>query len=420
MLCFPEFVALPIDWNMILYGATFAAGAAGLASVFAYENQRNVDVDVVKNRVAELERLPSRTLEQNDELAALYAAWATTLYDMEEAELDEIVDVFGKAEAILTATLAQGDDERTRKQLGTVYLSWGAACNGFDDLESAIDIYEKATEVLKPLEDAADAEAKYDVAGIKLSLGIACREIGEFAKAKKYLDESFLAYRAVEKISDDDTRFYMATVSVQQGNLLYEMGEPLDSVVDAYNRAMRLYVEVIEDQKQVELERNLANVLLDRSMVTYEHWLNQKFECEEERKKTIDAVLLDISRGIDLLEKQYNEGNEAARYDMFHAIALQGRALCDAEQFEEALVSLDRAVNEFADIAETSSDILMEMVMICHTRAIAHLGLGKQELSKQDCHKGSELIDKLLQLYGDEEDIQELKEQFQELLGHLE
>ena len=416
---FPEFVTLSIDWYVLAYGAGIAAGAAGLASVFAHEHQENVDLDAVKSRVAELENISSRTLEQNDELAALYAVWADALYDLEEAGLDEIVELFGKAEAIFKATLAQGDDSETRRQLGNAYLSWGVVYNGFGDLESAAATYQKAIDTLKPLDDSGDGEAKYDIAGIKLNLGIACRELGELEKAKTYLDESFLAYRAVEKICYDDTRFYMATVSVQQGNLLHEMGESLESVVDAYNRAMRLYVEVIEDRQQVELERELANVLLDRSMVTYEHWTNQKFECGEERKKVIDDVLLDISRGIELLEKQYNEGNEVARYDLYHAVSLYGRALCDAEYFDRALVSLDRAINEFASLCEEGDAFLMQMAMAYYTRAIAYLGLGKQDLSEQDCQKGSELVNNLSQEDSDDEEIQDLKKQFQTLLGQL-
>ena len=415
MLFSPEFVSLPFDWNLLLYGAGLA-GVAGLASVFTHGYQEEVDLDAVKNRVAELENLSSRTLEQNDELAALYAAWATVLYDTEGA-LDEIADLFGKAEAVLVAVLAQGDDDKTRQQLGTVYLTLGGAYNDYGDLGLAENSYQKAVETLKPLDEAGNAEAKADVAGIKLNLGIIYRELGEFERAKTCLDESFLEYRAVEKITDDDTRFHMATVSVQQGNLLYEMGESVDTVVDAYNRAMRLYVEVIEDQQQTTLERELANVLLDRSLVTYENWVSQKFDSEEERKKNIDNVLLDISRGIELLEKQFNEGNAPARYDLFHAIALHGKVLCDAENFPEAKKSLDRVIDEFADLGE--EDDLMQMAMAYATRAIVHFGLGEKKLSEQDCQKGSEMVSQLLQADSDDEEIQELRQQFQMLFEQL-
>ena len=419
MLFFPEFVSLSLDWTMLL-GAGFVAGAAGLASVFTHEHAENVDLNEVKNRIAELEKLPSRTLEQNDELAVLYSAWATVLFDTEEGDLEEIVGLFAKAEAVLKAVLAQGEDNEIRHKLGNVYLEWAIVLNGFDDLEAAVAFYQKAVSTLKPLDDMGNGDAKYDIAGIKLNLGIAYRELGELEKAKTNLDEAFLMYRAVEKICADDARVYMATVSVQQGNILHEMGETPDKVTDAYNRAMRLYVEVIEDQQDTSLERNLANVLLDRCMVTYEHWLDEKFESDEEREKIINDVLLDISRGIELLEKQHQEGNPLARYDLFHGVTLQGKVLCDAAQYAEAQQSLDRAINEFADLCEGNDDMfLMQMAMVYAARAVVCLTLGNKSQSEQDCLKGSEMIDKLLQSDSSDEEIQELKQQFQMLLEQL-
>ena len=419
MSFFTEFVSLPVDWNMLI-GAGFAAGAAGLASFFTHQHASEVDLDHVKKRIAELEKISVRTLEQNDELAALYGSWAIVLYDTEEGELDEIVALFAKAEAILKATLAQGEDAAVRQQLGNVYLEWAIAYNGFDELTSAVEFYLKAISMLKPLDDAGDGDAKYDTAGIKLNLGIAYRELGELEKAKAVLDESFLAYRAVEKISDDDTRIYMATVSVQQGNVLHEMGETLDKVVDAYNRAMRLYVEIIEDQQMIELERNLANVLLDRCMVMHEDWLEQKYESEQEREQKTEEILTGIGQGIELLEKQYREGNELARYDLFHGVTLQGKVLCDAAKYPEAQKSLDRAINDFPDLGDGDNDLfLMQMAIAYATRAIVHLGLGNKTQSEQDCLKGTEAVNKLLQADSGDEELQELKQQFQMLLDQL-
>ena len=425
MLFFPEIVSLPFDLNMLLFGAGLA-GAAGLAAAFSkelheeHEGTECIDMDVLKNRVAELEN-SSRTLEQNDELAALYAVWAAVLCD-EGTHINEIASMFGKAEAVLKATLAQGDDAETRRQLGGVYLAWAIAHNEYDDLEEAIDYYQKGIDVLKSLDDAGDGEAKYELAGMKLNLGIVYRELGEFEKARATLDESFLAYRAVEKIGVlYDTRLFMAKVSVQQGNLLHEMGEALDKIVDAYNRAMRLYVEVIEDEGNTHLERDLANVLMDRCMVTYEDSLNRQFGSDEERDAVIDNVLVDINRGLELLGKQTDEGNEVARYDLFHGITLQGKVLCAVGRYDEARQTLDRAISDFTDLCDDEDDVfLMQMAMAHADRAIVHMGLGNEDLSRQDCQKGSELIDKLLREAGDDDEaLQELKEQFQMLLKQL-
>lgn len=404
----------------MLLGAGFAVGAAGLASVYTHEHAAGVNLEELKKRVAELEQSRSKTLEQSDELVALYAGWAIVLYDSEEGELDEIIGLFAKAETILKATLAQGEDTDARKQLGNVYMECANVYNGFDELTSAVDFYLKTISTLQLLDDAGDGDAKYDIAGTKLNLGIVYRELGDLEKAKTVLDEAFIAYRTVEKISDDDTRIYMAAVSVQQGHVLHELGEEVGKVVDAYNRAMRLYVEIIEDQKMVELERNLANTLLDRCMVMYEAWIEQKFESDKERSQKIDEILTDICRGVELLKKQYEEGNEIARLDLFHGVTLQGKVLCDAARYTEAKQSLDQVIDGFSGLCDGDDDMfLMQMTMAYATRAVVHLGLGNKKQSEEDCLKGSELVNKLLQADNSDEDIQELKQQFQLLLEQL-
>ena len=430
LLFSPEFVALPFDWNTLLYGAGLA-GAAGVASVFTHEESggpEGIDMDTLKERVAKLENSTARTLEENEELATAYAIWAAVLSD-EGANLNEIGNLYSKAEGILKATLAQGNDVEIRRRLGGVYLAWGVALNDYDDLAAAINRYQQAIDVLKPLDDSGDGEAKYEIAGIKLNLGVVYRELSEYKKAQTTFDESFLAYRAVEKIGAMfDTRFFMAKVSVQQGNLLSEMGETLDKIVDAYNRAMRLFVEVIEDAGSPELERDLANVLLDRCRAIYEDCLSPRLESggtqdkvsHEEPSKVIDSVLIDIGRGIELLEKQCHEGNKFSRYDLFYGLSFQGQVLCDpiTAKYDEAKKILDRVISEFSDLCAEGDDmVLMQMAMVHYYRALVHLGLGSKGLSKQDCQKGSELVNQLLQSNSDDEAIRELKQQFQELLG---
>lgn len=416
MLFSPEIISLPFDWNVFLYGTGLVAGTAGVASAFTHEHSENVDINAVKNRIADLEKSSVRTREQNDELAALYSTWALALFD-EGADLNKITALFGKAETILQAVLVQGDDSEIRQALGNVYLNWAVALNDYDNLNEAILYYQKGIDILKPLDDSGDAEAKYDIAGMKLNLGIAYHQLGDYENAKTSLDESFLAYRAVEKIGIAETRVYMAKVSVQQGNTLEDMGESLDKVVDAYNRAMRLYVEVIEDVGHIELERDLANVLLDRCVAIYENCIDQKFESKEERNNKVAEVLLDICRGIELLEKQYKEGNQIARYDLFHAVTLQGKILSDESRYAEAQQVLDRAIREFADLCEDDDISLMQMAIAYTSRAIAHMGLGRKDLSEQDCTKGLELVNKLLQLDTEDEEIQELKQLIQAMLG---
>jgi hypothetical protein len=155
-------------------------------------------------------------------------------------------------------------------------------------------------------------------------------------------------------------------------------------------------------------------------MVTYEHWLDQQFETEEERSTKAGEILAGIGQGIELLEKQYAGGNAFARFDLFHAIALQGKVLCGAAQYAEALQSLDRAINEFADLYDEDDDMFpMQMAMVYADRAVVHLGLGDKVKSEQDCLKGTEMINKLMQSDSGDEEVQELKKEFQMLLEQL-
>ena len=400
-----------------------ASKSQNITMLFHPESDSVIDLDTLKSRVKELDGITERTAEQNTELAAHYAAWAVTLYNTgeedEEGDLDDIQELLQKAETLYTNILRQADSPDTRQQLGNVYLEWGVILNDYDEMTDAIDAYKKAIQTLKPLSEQGDGDAKYDIAGLNLNLGIAYRELGELDEAKASLDEAFTGYRAVEKICASDTRLYMAIVSVQQGNVLHEMNEPLESVVDAYNRAMRLYVEVIEDLSRPDLERDLASVLIDRSVAVYENWAGTKFENEEKRKQAVDEVLLDIRRGVDLLEK--HRGTDDDPHDLFYAVSLLGRVLCDAEYFDEAKLVLDRAIEEIEGADNQEEFLLMQTAMAYATRAIVQIGLGNKEKSEQDCMKGSELINQFLQAEGedDDEDVQELKLQFQAMLEAL-
>ncbi|MDR0521078.1 MAG: hypothetical protein LBH00_04390 [Planctomycetaceae bacterium] len=411
---------LPADWIPLVYGGT-AAVCAAVTSAFVHPHRsESADLETVKSRIAELEKIPNCSLEQTDELADLYNIWAAERAAA-GAEIGELTPIFDKAEAVLQNALKFGDDEQLRRQLGNVMLNRAVVQQDLGHPEAAADSYKKVLAILKPLDDAGDGEAKLDVAGAKLNLGIIYRDLDRFEEAKTVFDESFLTFRAVEKIGVFDTRYYMAKVSVQQGGVLAEMGEPLEQITDAYNRAMRLYVEVIEDLQQVELERDLANVLLDRCREIHEDWLVREFPSDDERDQRIADVILDVRRGIELLEKQCQAGNKEARYDLLDAVALQGRILCDASKYDEAKHALDRAINEFADLLQENDDVvLMQTAMVYANRAVVQIGLGDKEASKQDCQKGSELINTLIQSGSHEDnDIRDLKEQFQALIEQL-
>jgi tetratricopeptide (TPR) repeat protein len=358
-------------------------------------NHHHVDWEALKNRVTELEKTVARTLEQNEELSELYVVWATELFE-NGSPLNEILDLFAKAETVLQSVLAQGEEDEIRRRLGNVSLHRAVAYNDYEEFEPAIESYGQAITILKPLEDKGDGEAKYDIAGIRLNRGIIYQELGEFEKAKTDFDDSFSAFRAVEKISDLDTRFYMAKVSVAQGNLFRDMGEPLDKIADAYNRAMRLFVELI-DMGQMEHERELANTLMLRCTATYENYMNREFESETERLNKVGDILIDIGRGIDILEKLAQSGDFEHRLDLFQALTTEGTMFLDIDKKQEAYKIFDRAINDFADLIDEEDPVILNSyAMAYENRGVTAMNIDNFKESLADFDKAIEIREKFL------------------------
>jgi tetratricopeptide (TPR) repeat protein len=354
------------------------------------------DIEPLKKRAAELERVTARSIEQSEELSDIYVELATVAYK-EDEELETIIYLFNRAEKILNDTLAQGDDNEIRRKLGNVYLHRAVAYNDFDELDTAIESYDAACAVLKPLDDAGDGEAKYDIAGIRLNRGTIYHQQGDYQKAKKDLDESFLAFRAVEKISDLDTRFFMAKVSVAQGRLLQDMGEPLEKVVDAYNRAMRLFVELI-DIGQMEHEQELANVLIDRCSATYTDYKTREFESEAERLNKIGDVLIDVGRGIEILERivAAEPQNFDCQFDLFNAITTEGAILLEIEKYHEAEKVYTKAAENFNNFKEIEEPVIMEhFAHVFENRGICRMNQANFNAAIDDFNEAIELTEKI-------------------------
>ncbi|MDR2170950.1 MAG: hypothetical protein LBP59_12475 [Planctomycetaceae bacterium] len=361
-------------------------------------NKELRDIEPLKKRAAELENITARSIEQNEELSDIYVELATIAYEEGEM-LNTVIMLLNNAEKTLQNTLAQGEETEIRRKLGNVYLHRAVMYNDYDELDLAIDSYSTALTTLKPLDDAGDGEAKYDIAGIQLNRGTIYHEKGEFTKAKTDLDESFLAFRAVEKISDLDTRYFMAKVSIAQGTLFRDMDEPLDKIVDAYNRAMRLLVELI-DIGQMEHERELANVLLDRCTATYESYRDFEFESETEKINKIGDVLIDVGRGIEILERIVKADPQFdSRLDLFNAVTTEGAILLDIDKFDEALKAFDRAINEFGDFVAIDDPLLMlYFSSALENRSVCLARTGKYEESLKDTSECIKIAEKMQSL----------------------
>ncbi|MDR2763109.1 MAG: hypothetical protein LBB88_10935 [Planctomycetaceae bacterium] len=383
------------------------SGGCSCSDCAGDHNAEPRDIEPLKKEAAELENLPARSIEQSEKLADIYAELATIAYD-EGEHIDTIIMLLDRAEKTLKNTLAQGEDAEIRRKLSNIYTQRAIIYNDFDDLDSAIDSYSAAFAALKPLDDSGDGEAKYDLAGIQLNRGVLSHEKGDFANAKTDFDESFLAFRAVEKISDLDTRYFMAKVSIAQGTLFRDMDESLEKVVDAYNRAMRLLVELI-DIGQMEHERELANVLLDRCTATYESYRDGEFETETEKANKINDILIDVGRGIEILERIVKTDPQfESRIDLFNAVATEGSILLDMDKFEEAINAFNRIIKEFEDFSKVDDPtLLLHFISALENRSVCFARTGifdKALVDATECIKLAEKIKNIAQELNDDEE----------------
>ncbi|MCL2305002.1 MAG: tetratricopeptide repeat protein [Planctomycetaceae bacterium] len=330
-------------------------------------------------------------------LADVTLAFAVRL--QQDDFLEESVSVYGDAiEHFQLLQKEHPQDTDITRLIGLSYLSRAVTFNDIDEKEFAVKDYDSALAVLAPLDAAGDGEAKYDIAGIKLNLGTIYHELGEWDKAAKLLDASFMEFRALEKISELDTRFYMGKVSVALGNLFRDQEEPIEKIVDVYDRAMRLFVELV-DGGEVHHELDLANALIGRCMA--------RFEAGQKEKD----VLIDMQRGIEILEKQNNEGNEAAFYDLFMTLLLYSDVLADLEKHNDALNVLNEIAEKFKEVEEIDDPVLFnEYAGVFGRRSMCHFHLGKPEEAVKDLSKEIELKEKL---WEDEWDLDD------ETLAHL-
>jgi len=266
--------------------------------------------------------------------------------------------------------------------IGLAYLSRAVALNDLDEKEEAVKDYDNALVVLASLVAAGDGEAKYDVAGIKLNQGTIYHELGDLDKAAQLLDESFMEFRALEKISDLDTRFYMGKVSIAIGNLLRDQDAPIEKIVDVYNRAMRLFVELI-DAGEMQHELDLANALVAKCMARHEVGQGEE-------------ALIDLQRGIEILEKQNNEGNAAAFYDLFITLLMYSDVLSDLEKYNDVLGILNDTAEKFKEVEQIDDPVLFsEYAGLFGRRGLCNFHLDKPEEAVADLTREIELKEKL-------------------------
>ena len=334
---------------------------------------------------SQIEELQSQYESGNQEilrdLADLTLALAVQL--QQDDYLEESVSIYEEAlEYFQLLHKENPQDNDIARLIGLSYLSRAVTLNDLDEKEEAVKEYDNALAVLAPLDAAGDGEAKYDVAGIKLNQGTIYHELGDLDKAAKLLDESFMEFRALEKISELDTRFYMGKVSVAMGNLLRDQEAPLEKIVDAYDRAMRLFVELI-DAGEIQRELDLANALIAKCLA--------KHEAGQE-----EGVLIDIQRGIEILEKQNNEENEAAFYDLFVTLLMYSDLLADLEKFDDALSVLSDAVEKFKVIEQVDDPALFnEYAGMFQRRGLCYFHLEKPNEAIADLTREIELKEKL-------------------------
>lgn len=309
--------------------------------------------------IARLQAQPQRPAEQTRQLAEMYIELA--IVKQEEGDFEDAAESFSAANALLNEILQspQVTDE-LRHLYAISVMSWASTQEEIGDNDLALSGYTIAIETLKPLEAQGDVDAKFDLAGIRFNRATIFHALGEYQQADTDFDAAFLAFRALEKISDlEDTRLLMARISAAQGNLARDAQEPLAKIDDMYNRAMRLYIELVESG-EIAIEHDLAVVLLDRCIARFDNLLDSDLDLEN--SAGFDPILIDMTRGIEILERQLKAGNDAVWQDLFCALLSHATMLLDIERYTESEAIFHSLIARFADL-EKSDDPAMRARM---------------------------------------------------------
>lgn len=362
----PEITAIAFGGLSAAFGFAFCGSGCGDENCGCGEGDTLVDYEKMEARIDELEeKYEAGDKSVAKDLAEIYLAYGVE--KQRDDELEESIEAYDAAIDLFEEILeADKSDESLIPVLGAALLSRAVALNDVGDQEAAIEGYEHAIKILSPAAEKGDGEAKYDIAGIQLNLGTILHEMGEFEKALKILDESFMSFRALEKISELDTRYYMGKVSVELGHLARDMNEPIEKIIDLYNRSMRLFVELI-DAGEIKYEHDLANSLVDKCIARFDAGQGE-------------AVLEDLERAIEILQKVSNEGNAEATIDLFDAMTTQGLMLSKLNFNEAALETLDKIIALFSDFSDVDDlGVLDLFASIYDHRAIVLLKLDRNK-----------------------------------------
>ncbi|MGL6225069.1 MAG: tetratricopeptide repeat protein [Thermoguttaceae bacterium] len=381
-------------------GTLLSLGLFGLAShcscgsCESSEEETDPDAAVYEELEGRINELKTK-VEQGDvslkrELADTVLALAVQL--QQDGYIDDSIETYDEAVAEFSELCQENaDDWELVRVLGLVNLSRAVALNDLGEQEAAVEGYEDAMKILTPVANTGDGEAKYDIAGIKLNCGMIFHDLGEWDKAKQMLEESFLEFRALEKISELDTRFYMGKVSVALGNLMRDLEEPINSIVDVYNRAMRLFVELI-DAGDMKYEHDLANALIEKCMARYEAGAGED-------------VLVDLQRGIEILENAASEDPHHARLELFSAQFAYGSVLYDLEKYADAISVFSETLEKFADIEKTQVPILLgEYATVLDHRGMCYFALQKPDAAIADLTQAIHLLEKIWNIDDDGEE----------------
>jgi len=380
---FPSQAAITTFLGCALFGGVHCCGKKEEDCCHSdHEHEEDPAYAEMESQIEELQaRYESGDQSVLKDLANVTLALAVQL--QQDDYLDDSISMYEDAlEHFLLLQKENPQDEDITRLIGLAYLSRAVALSDLDEKEEAVKDYDNAMVVLSSLVAAGDGEAKYDVAGIKLNQGTIYHELGDLDKAAKLLEESFMEFRALEKISELDTRFYMGKVSVAIANLLRDQEAPIEKIVDVYDRAMRLFVELI-DAGETRHELDLANVLIAKCMARHDAGQGED-------------VLLDMRRGIEILEKQRQEGNAAAIYDLFISILLYSDVFSDLEKYNDALAILNEVAEKFKEMEQVDDPVLFsEYAGIFGRRGLCYFHLNKPEEAVADLTREIELKEKL-------------------------
>jgi eukaryotic-like serine/threonine-protein kinase len=256
------------------------------------------------------------------------------------------------------------DDPLLRIEHGRTYLRMGDVCRGLDDLDGALDAYQKAGRILTAptLPPSEYPELVADLAAYHKKLGELWSELGRRDDA---LEQFRLARQQLQQVPASVSRtLQLAELDISQADAQQRLGDlGLAAQLLAATEAT-LLVSPGTAADDLGLVAELARVRSVWGSVLVRQGQN-------DRAANVLALAADAYRQLSEMHpdnRSYVEGRAFAELNRAQALALLGEPAKEAEAYQAAVDDFDAVLDSLTDIPYLRENL-----------AIAHCGLGSLE-----------------------------------------